>query len=41
MDDYHEIYEKIEGRWQIKSSTLTRLRMDFTAPSTSEEGSPA
>jgi uncharacterized protein (TIGR02246 family) len=27
---YHETYEKIEGHWQIKSSTLTRLHMDFT-----------
>jgi hypothetical protein len=27
---YHETYEKIHGRWQIKSSTLTRLHMDFT-----------
>lgn len=27
---YHETYEKIDGRWRIKSSTLTRLHMDFT-----------
>lgn len=25
---YHETYERIEGRWYIKSSTLTRLRVD-------------
>ena len=28
---YHEAYEKVDGSWRIKSSTLTRLRMDFTA----------
>jgi hypothetical protein len=27
---YHETYEVIAGEWQIKSSTLTRLHMDFT-----------
>ena len=27
---YHETYEKGDGVWRIKSSTLTRLRMDFT-----------
>ena len=27
---YHETYERVGGRWQITSSTLTRLRMDFT-----------
>jgi uncharacterized protein (TIGR02246 family) len=27
---YHETYEQVRGRWQITSSTLTRLRMDFT-----------
>jgi len=27
---YHETYEKVEGAWGIKSSRLTRLRMDFT-----------
>jgi SnoaL-like domain len=26
--DYHETYEKVEGRWRIKSTTLTRLRTD-------------
>jgi SnoaL-like domain len=25
---YHETYEKIEGQWLIKTSTLTRLRED-------------
>jgi hypothetical protein len=29
---YHETYEKAGGRWRIKTSKLTRLRMDFTAP---------
>ena len=29
---YHETYEKIDGRWRISSSTLTRLHMDMTAP---------
>jgi uncharacterized protein (TIGR02246 family) len=27
---YHENYEKTDGTWRIKSSTLTRLRTDFT-----------
>jgi uncharacterized protein (TIGR02246 family) len=27
---YHETYAKAEGTWRIKSSTLTRLRVDFT-----------
>jgi uncharacterized protein (TIGR02246 family) len=26
---YHETYEKADGEWRIKSSTLTRLHMDF------------
>jgi len=26
---YHETYEKVDGRWLIKTSTLTRLREDF------------
>ena len=26
---YHETYEKVDGQWQIKSSTLTRLREDL------------
>jgi uncharacterized protein (TIGR02246 family) len=29
---YHETYEKSGGAWRIKSSTLTRLRMDVTEP---------
>ena len=30
---YHEVYAKVDGAWRIRSSTLTRLRMDFTAGS--------
>jgi uncharacterized protein (TIGR02246 family) len=29
---YHETYEKQDGSWRIASSTLTRLRMDFSGP---------
>jgi hypothetical protein len=29
---YHETYEKIDGTWRIKTSKLTRLRMDMTQP---------
>ena len=29
---YHETYEKADGVWRIKSSKLTRLRMDMTKP---------
>jgi hypothetical protein len=29
---YHETYEKSEGRWRIKTSTVTRLREDVTTP---------
>jgi uncharacterized protein (TIGR02246 family) len=29
---YHETYELIGGEWRIRSSTLTRLHMDFTTP---------
>jgi uncharacterized protein (TIGR02246 family) len=29
---YHEAYRKADGAWRIASSTLTRLRMDVTAP---------
>lgn len=29
---YHETYEKVDGAWRIKTSTLTRLRMDMTKP---------
>jgi len=28
---YHETYELIDGAWRIKTSKLTRLRMDFTS----------
>jgi uncharacterized protein (TIGR02246 family) len=27
---YHEVYEKVDGHWRIRSSKLTRLRMDFS-----------
>ena len=29
---YHETYQKIDGRWRIKASKLTRLREDVTVP---------
>jgi len=29
---YHETYEKVSDVWRIKSSKLTRLHMDLTAP---------
>jgi uncharacterized protein (TIGR02246 family) len=29
---YHEAYVKVDGEWRIRSSTLTRLRMDLTGP---------
>jgi uncharacterized protein (TIGR02246 family) len=29
---YTETYENVDGAWRIRSSRLTRLRMDFTAP---------
>jgi hypothetical protein len=29
---YHETYERVGDEWRIKTSTLTRLRMDFTNP---------
>ena len=32
---YHERYEKHDGSWLIGASTLTRLRLDFSAPPTS------
>jgi uncharacterized protein (TIGR02246 family) len=32
---YHEAYELEGGAWRIKSSTLTRLRMDLTGPAPS------
>jgi len=27
---YHETYERIDGQWRIRSSTLTRLHMELT-----------
>jgi hypothetical protein len=27
---YHETYMKVRGHWHIETTTLTRLRMDFT-----------
>jgi len=27
---YHETYVKTDGRWRIKTSTVTRLREDIT-----------
>jgi uncharacterized protein (TIGR02246 family) len=29
---YHETYERVAGEWKIKTSTLTRLHVDITAP---------
>ncbi|OBB00948.1 DUF4440 domain-containing protein [Mycobacteriaceae bacterium 1482268.1] len=29
---YHETYDKTDGHWRIKSSTVTRLREDISAP---------
>jgi uncharacterized protein (TIGR02246 family) len=29
---YHETYEKIDGRWLIASTRLTRLRVDLDTP---------
>lgn len=29
---YHESYEKMDGRWRIKSSKLTRLREEILTP---------
>jgi uncharacterized protein (TIGR02246 family) len=29
---YHETYEKMDGQWRIKSTTLTRLRVDMDDP---------
>jgi hypothetical protein len=29
---YYETYEKIDGRWRIKTSKLTRLREDMVTP---------
>lgn len=38
---YHETYGKAGGVWRIKTSTLTRLRMDLTEPAASEREKPA
>jgi uncharacterized protein (TIGR02246 family) len=38
---YHETYEKTDGVWRIKTSTLTRLRMDITEPAAREPREPA
>ena len=35
---YRETYEKVDGRWRIKSSTLTRLHTDFTRPGSNVGG---
>jgi SnoaL-like domain len=32
---YHETYEKIDGHWHIKTTTLTRLRVDMQSATTS------
>ena len=29
---YHETYEKRDGTWRIKTTTLTRLRVDMSEP---------
>ncbi len=29
---YHETYEKVDGRWRIRTSTLIRLRVDICTP---------
>jgi len=29
---YHETYKKVDGQWRIKSTTLTRLRVDMDDP---------
>ena len=34
---YHDRYEMADGRWRIKSTTLTRLRVDFE-PSAATRG---
>ncbi|MFB4297640.1 nuclear transport factor 2 family protein [Actinomadura sp. NTSP31] len=38
---YHETYEKAGGAWRIRTSTLTRLRMDVTEPAAREPREPA
>ena len=37
---YHETYEKVDGRWLIKTSTLTRVREDVFNPLFSVRISP-
>jgi uncharacterized protein (TIGR02246 family) len=37
---YHETYEKTDGKWRIKTSTLTRLREDVFNPLISVRISP-
>jgi SnoaL-like domain len=37
---YHETYEKVDGHWLIKTSTLTRLREDIFNPVFSVRISP-
>ncbi|HEX7823793.1 MAG TPA: nuclear transport factor 2 family protein [Mycobacterium sp.] len=37
---YHETYEKTDGQWRIKTSTLTRLREDLFNPVFSVRISP-
>ncbi|KIU17234.1 nuclear transport factor 2 family protein [Mycolicibacterium llatzerense] len=37
---YHETYEKTDGQWRIKTSTLTRLREDLFNPFFSVRISP-
>jgi hypothetical protein len=37
---YHETYEKVDGQWLIKTSTLTRLREDIFNPVFSVRVSP-
>ena len=37
---YHETYEKVDGEWLIKTSTLTRLREDVFNPLFSVRISP-
>jgi uncharacterized protein (TIGR02246 family) len=34
---YHETYEKVDGQWRIKSTTLTRLRVDMKEGASSSE----
>jgi uncharacterized protein (TIGR02246 family) len=34
---YHETYEKTAGGWRIASSRLSRLRMDFSPPTTGDQ----